>query len=134
MDAQTLAIIISQSGETADTLAGLREAKIKGATTLAMVNVVGSSIAREADEVMYTYAGPEICVASTKAYVTQLIGLYLLGLYVAQQENKLGPGVVAAYVEQLQHLPEQVAEILADTSAIQEPSPKSCLTRRRSSF
>ena len=120
VDAQTLAIIISQSGETADTLAGLREAKIKGATTLALVNVVGSSIAREADEVIYTYAGPEICVASTKAYVTQLIGLYLLGLYVAQQENKLGPGVVAAYVEQLQKLPEQVAEILADTSAIQD--------------
>ena len=72
VDAQTLAIIISQSGETADTLAALREAKIKGATTLALVNVVGSSIAREADEVLYTYAGPEICVASTKAYVTQL--------------------------------------------------------------
>ena len=119
VDAQTLAIIISQSGETADTLAALREAKIKGATTLALVNVVGSSIAREADEVLYTYAGPEICVASTKAYVTQLIGLYLLGLYIAQEENKLGPGVVAAYVEQLQRLPEQVAEILADTSAIQ---------------
>ena len=115
VDAQTLAIIISQSGETADTLAALREAKIKGATTLALVNVVGSSIAREADEVIYTYAGPEICVASTKAYVTQLIGLYLLGLYIAQEENKLGPGVVAAYVEQLQRLPEQVAEILADT-------------------
>ncbi len=120
VDAQTLAIIISQSGETADTLAGLREAKIKGATTLALVNVVGSSIAREADEVIYTYAGPEICVASTKAYVTQLIGLYLLGLYVAQQENKLGPGVVAAYVEQLQKLPEQVTTILADTSVIQD--------------
>ena len=119
VDAHTLAIIISQSGETADTLAGLREAKIKGATTLALVNVVGSSIAREADEVIYTYAGPEICVASTKAYVTQLIGLYLLGLYIAQEENKLGPGVVADYVEQLQKLPEQVSEILADTSAIQ---------------
>jgi glucosamine--fructose-6-phosphate aminotransferase (isomerizing) len=119
VDSQTLAIIISQSGETADTLAALREAKIKGATTLAVVNVVGSSIAREADEVLYTYAGPEISVASTKAYVTQLIGLYLLGLYIAQEENKLGPGVVAAYVEQLQNLPEQVAEILADTTAVQ---------------
>jgi glucosamine--fructose-6-phosphate aminotransferase (isomerizing) len=119
VDAQTLAIIISQSGETADTLAALREAKIKGATTLALVNVVGSSIAREADEVLYTYAGPEICVASTKAYITQLIGLYLLGLYIAQEENKLGPGVVAAYVEQLQRLPEQVSEILADTSIVQ---------------
>lgn len=119
VDSQTLAIIISQSGETADTLAALREAKIKGATTLAVVNVVGSSIAREADEVLYTYAGPEISVCSTKAYVTQLIGLYLLGLFIAQEENKLGPGVVAAYVEQLQSLPEQVAEILADTSAIE---------------
>ena len=119
VDSQTLAIIISQSGETADTLAALREAKIKGATTLAVVNVVGSSIAREADEVLYTYAGPEISVASTKAYVTQLIGLYLLGLFIAQEENKLGPGVVAAYVEQLQNLPEQVAEILADTSTVQ---------------
>lgn len=118
VDARTLAIIISQSGETADTLAALREAKIKGATTLAVVNVVGSSIAREADEVIYTYAGPEISVASTKAYVTQLIALYLIGLYIAEQENKLGPGVVAAYVEQLKALPDQVAEILADTDPI----------------
>ncbi len=119
VDSRTLAIVISQSGETADTLAALREAKIKGATTLALVNVVGSSIAREADEVIYTYAGPEICVASTKAYVTQLIGLYLLGLYIAQEENKLGPGVVADYAEDLLKLPAQVAEILADTSEIQ---------------
>ncbi len=120
VDSRTLAIIISQSGETADTLAGLREAKIKGATTLALVNVVGSSIAREADEVIYTYAGPEISVASTKAYVTQLVGLYLIGLYIAQEENKLGPGLVADYVEQLLRLPEQVETILADTTAIQE--------------
>ena len=89
VDQHTLAIIISQSGETADTLAALREAKVKGATTLAIVNVVGSSIAREADEVIYTYAGLEISVASTKAYVSQLIALYLIGLYIAQQENKL---------------------------------------------
>ncbi len=119
VDGHTLAIIISQSGETADTLAALREAKIKGATTLALVNVVGSSIAREADEVIYTYAGPEISVASTKAYVSQLIGLYLIGLFIAEQENKLGPGVVAAYVEQLQALPEQVAQMLADTKPIE---------------
>jgi len=120
VDQHTLAIIISQSGETADTLAALREAKIKGATTLAIVNIVGSSIAREADEVIYTYAGPEISVASTKAYITQLIALYLIGLYIAQQENKLGPTVVADYVEQLKALPEQVEEILADTSHIQQ--------------
>ena len=118
VDTHTLAIIISQSGETADTLAALREAKVKGATTLALVNVVGSSIAREADEVIYTYAGPEISVASTKAYITQLIGLYLLGLFIAQEENRLGPSVVADYVEQLQRLPEQVAQILQDTSEI----------------
>ena len=119
VDQHTLAIIISQSGETADTLAALREAKIKGATTLAIVNVVGSSIAREADEVIYTYAGPEISVASTKAYITQLIALYLVGLYIAQQENKLGPTVVSNYVEHLKRLPDQVDEILRDTSHIQ---------------
>lgn len=120
VDQHTLAIIISQSGETADTLAALREAKIKGATTLAIVNVVGSSISREADEVIYTYAGPEISVASTKAYVTQLVALYLVGLYIAQQENKLGPSVVSDYVEQLKRLPDQVEEILSDTTAIQK--------------
>lgn len=120
VDQHTLTIIISQSGETADTLAALREAKGKGATTLAVVNVVGSSIAREADEVIYTYAGPEISVASTKAYVTQLIALYLIGLYIAQLENKLGPEVVAGYVEQLKALPDQVAEVLADAEPLAE--------------
>ena len=120
VDQHTLAIIISQSGETADTLAALREAKVKGATTLAIVNVVGSSIAREADEVIYTYAGLEISVASTKAYVSQLIALYLVGLYIAQQENKLDRSVVAAYVEQLRALPGQVAQILDGADAIAE--------------
>lgn len=115
----TLCLIISQSGETADTLAALREAKVKGATTLAIVNVVGSSIAREADDVLYTYAGPEISVASTKAYSTQLIALYLIGLLIAQEENKLGPGVVAADVEALLSLPDKVAHILSDTSGIE---------------
>jgi glucosamine--fructose-6-phosphate aminotransferase (isomerizing) len=120
VDQHTLAIIISQSGETADTLAALREAKIKGAATIAIVNVVGSSIAREADEVVYTYAGPEISVASTKAYVTQLIALYMLGLHIAQHENKLGPTVVADYVEHLKKLPDQVAEILKQDGKIAE--------------
>ena len=119
VDQHTLAIIISQSGETADTLAALREAKIKGATTLAVVNVVGSSIAREADEVVYTYAGPEISVASTKAYVTQLVALYLIGLFIAQQENRLDASVVADHVAQLQALPAQVESILADTTALE---------------
>jgi glucosamine--fructose-6-phosphate aminotransferase (isomerizing) len=120
VDSKTLAIIISQSGETADTLAALREAKAKGATTLAIVNVVGSSIAREADEVLYTYAGPEICVASTKAYVTQLVALYLFGLYVAQRENKLSPDIVAAYVEDLLSIPDQLVTVLEDTKAIED--------------
>ncbi len=119
VDGRTLAIVISQSGETADTLAALREAKVKGATTLAVVNVVGSSIAREADEVVYTVAGPEISVASTKAYVTQLVALYLIGLYLAQCDNKLGPGVVADYVAQLTALPAQVKTILDDTTPIE---------------
>jgi glucosamine--fructose-6-phosphate aminotransferase (isomerizing) len=120
VDQHTLAIVISQSGETADTLAALREAKIKGATTLAIVNVVSSSIAREADEVIYTYAGLEISVASTKAYVSQLIALYLVGLYIAQRENKLDRSVVAAYVEQLRALPGQVSEVLTQEKAIAE--------------
>ena len=117
VDQHTLAIIISQSGETADTLAALREARVHGATTLALVNVVGSSIAREADDVVYTYAGQEVCVASTKAYVTQVVALYLIALYLAQHDNKLGPQVVANYVEQLQSLPNLVAAILKDTES-----------------
>ncbi|MGO8671662.1 MAG: glutamine--fructose-6-phosphate transaminase (isomerizing) [Capsulimonadaceae bacterium] len=120
VDKHTLAIIVSQSGETADTLAALREAKVKGATTLAVVNVVGSSIAREADEVIYTQAGPEISVCSTKAYITQLIVLYLIGLYIAQEENRLGPTVVAGYVEKLKELPDQVAQILTQSGSIAE--------------
>lgn len=116
VDQHTLAIIISQSGETADTLAALREAKVRGAKTLALVNVVGSSIAREADVVVYTYAGLEVSVASTKAYVTQVIALYLIGLYLAQQENKLGPSVVAEYVLHLKALPSLAAQILRDTT------------------
>ena len=119
IDQKTLAIIISQSGETADTLAALREAKIHGAKTLAVVNVVGSSIAREADEVIYTYAGQEISVASTKAYVTQIIALYLITLFLAQHDNKLGPAVVADYVACLQDLPQHVSTILSDTTQIE---------------
>ena len=82
------------------------------------MNVVGSSIAREADEVIYTYAGPEISVASTKAYVTQLVALYLVGLFIAQQEDKLDASVVAESVAHLRALPAQVETILADTEPI----------------
>ncbi len=119
IDRRTLAIIISQSGETADTLAALREAKARGAVTLAVVNVVGSSIAREADHVIYTHAGPEIGVASTKAYVTQLVALYLLGLYAAQAENRLSPDIVAAHIVDLKHIPAKMSQMLDDTSEIE---------------
>ncbi len=128
VDSKTLVIIISQSGETADTLAALREAKLKGATTLAIVNVVGSSIAREADEVLYTYAGPEICVASTKAYMTMLIVLYLFGLYIAQEENRMSADIVAAYIADLTEIPRKMAAYLKDTSALQELSYKLATT------
>ncbi|MCK9911262.1 SIS domain-containing protein, partial [Microbacteriaceae bacterium K1510] len=80
----TLMIVISQSGETADTLAALREAKKSGVTVMAVTNVVGSSVAREADEVIFTWAGPEVAVASTKAYTCQVVALYLFALYLAQ--------------------------------------------------
>jgi glucosamine--fructose-6-phosphate aminotransferase (isomerizing) len=119
IDRRTLAIIISQSGETADTLAALREAKARGAVTLAIVNVIGSSIAREAEYVVYTHAGPEICVCSTKAYLTQLVVLYLLGLYAAQAENRLSEDIVTAHIADLKEIPAKMATILADTSEIQ---------------
>ena len=88
VDEQTLAIFVSQSGETADTLAALRLAKEKGATTIAIANVLGSTISRDANYVLYTCAGPEIAVASTKAYTTQLVLLILLAYYIAQELGK----------------------------------------------
>lgn len=112
MDERTLTIVISQSGETADTLAGLREAKRKGSRVLAITNVVGSSVAREADKVVYTWAGPEIAVASTKAYMTQLVALYLLGLHLGQRLGTIAPEDSRKIVEALKRLPEQVKEVL----------------------
>lgn len=107
-----LCIIISQSGETADTLAALREAKKQGTKVLSIVNVVGSSIARESDDVLYTWAGPEIAVATTKGYTTQLSVLYLLALYFAKVRGVLEESRYAAYLEELKTLPERTAEIL----------------------
>jgi glutamine---fructose-6-phosphate transaminase (isomerizing) len=117
VDAETLVVLISQSGETADTLAAMREAKAKGATTLAIVNVVGSTLAREADAVLLTQAGPEIGVASTKAYLAQLTALTLLGLYLAQSgDSEQTTEVIAAqrkgYVEALRALPAQLEACL----------------------
>lgn len=112
LDERTLVVVISQSGETADTLAALREAKRKGARVLAVTNVVGSSISREADDVLYTWAGPEIAVASTKAYTTQLICMYLLGLYLAQVRRTLSEEEIATMITHLRQLPQQVQMIL----------------------
>lgn len=112
IDEGTLAVIISQSGETADTLAGLREAKDKGAHVLAITNVVGSSVDREADSVLYTYAGPEIAVASTKACTTQIMVMYLLALKLAEARGTLDNAQRAHYIDGLQRLPEQAKELL----------------------
>ncbi len=110
----TLVLIISQSGETADTLAALREAKARGARTLAIVNVVGSSIAKLADDVIYTWAGPEIAVATTKAYSTQLAVVDLLALYISQCLGTLPAERYDQLYRQLQSLPEMVEKVLAD--------------------
>ncbi|HZT42918.1 MAG TPA: glutamine--fructose-6-phosphate transaminase (isomerizing) [Chthonomonadaceae bacterium] len=109
VDEETLVILISQSGETADTLAAMREAKARGATTLAIVNVVGSTLARDADAVLLTQAGPEIGVASTKAYLAQLTALSLLGLYLARIGDISVPD---GYPEALRQLPELIERCL----------------------
>ncbi len=113
VDDRTLFIAISQSGETLDTLAALREAKAKGARILSVVNVVGSSVARESDDVFYTWAGPEIAVASTKAYTTQLICMYLIALYMGRTKGVLSDGEYDRMMGELKALPEKVAEILS---------------------
>ncbi|WP_334136772.1 glutamine--fructose-6-phosphate transaminase (isomerizing) [Muricomes intestini] len=116
----TLVIIISQSGETADSLAALREAKGKGAKVLGIVNVVGSSIAREADNVMYTWAGPEIAVATTKAYSCQLVALYLLAMKFARVREKITAEELKSYIEDLKRIPDQVELLLNNKNKIQK--------------
>ncbi len=108
----TLTVIISQSGETADSLAALREAKRQGAKVLGIINVVGSSIAREADNVMYTWAGPEIAVATTKAYSTQLAALYLLAMHFAKVRKTLTEEKFNTLLHELCQLPDQIQQIL----------------------
>lgn len=115
-----LVLIISQSGETADSLAALREAKLRGASTLGIVNVVGSSIAREADRVMYTWAGPEIAVATTKAYSAQLIAQYLLAIKFAQVRGAVSEAEVAELITDLKRLPEQIEMLLSNKERIQK--------------
>ena len=119
LDKNGLVIVVSQSGETADSLAALREAKEYGVKTLAIVNVIGSSIAREADHVFYTMAGPEIAVATTKAYSTQLIAVYCLALQFALVRKKLSEEKCAALIAELQSLPGKMEKILEDKERIQ---------------
>ena len=118
VDEHTLFIAISQSGETLDTLAALREAKRKGARVLSVVNVVGSSVARESDDVFYTWAGPEIAVASTKAYTTQLICMYLIGLYMGSTRGTVEKEFYDRILGELKQLPEKVEKILDQENRI----------------
>jgi glucosamine--fructose-6-phosphate aminotransferase (isomerizing) len=115
----TLLIAVSQSGETADTLAAMREAKLCGAHVMAITNVVGSSAAREADDVLFTWAGPEISVASTKAYTSQLVALYMLALYLSQSLNTLDAMTRVELLSMMEQLPAQVESILEDTRRVQ---------------
>ena len=118
VDESTLVIVISQSGETLDSMAALREARSLGAHVLSIVNVVGSSIARESDDVIYTWAGPEIAVATTKAYSTQLAVLDMLGLYFAEMLGRVEEDEYAAIVAELQALPGKMEEVLSSTEKI----------------
>ena len=119
VDQNTLFIAISQSGETLDTLAALREAKRKGARVLSVVNVVGSSVTRESDDVFYTWAGPEIAVASTKAYTTQLVSMYLIALHMAMTKGTLSKEEYSKIITELEALPEKVQRILDNQQTIQ---------------
>ena len=118
IDDSTLTIVVSQSGETIDTLAALKEAKRLGSKTMAVTNVVGSSIAREADQVVYTCAGPEIAVASTKAYTTQLIVMFLLGAYMAGLRETVDTERMTQLLTQLKNIPSQISETLEDVEPI----------------
>lgn len=115
----TLAIVVSQSGETADTLAALREARNQGLPVMGIVNVVGSSIAREADYVFYTWAGPEIAVATTKAYSAQLAAVYVLAIYFGRVRGKLDDGTYQGMIEELLLLPDKISRILEEKERIQ---------------
>ena len=119
LDPDGLVIVISQSGETADSIAALRLAKDKGLKTLGIVNVVGSSIAREADNVFYTLAGPEISVATTKAYSTQLIAAYCLVIQFARVRGEIADDVYSTYLEELKTIPDKIGKILEDKERIQ---------------
>lgn len=121
---RTLMIVISQSGETADTLAALREAKKRNARIIAITNVVGSSVSREAQDVLYTWAGPEIAVASTKAYVTQLIAVYMIALFLAEHKGTTTPETIEAIKEEMMTLPEKAEKVLEHKEVLQKFASK----------
>jgi glucosamine--fructose-6-phosphate aminotransferase (isomerizing) len=121
---KTLFISVTQSGETLDTLAALREAKERGARILSIVNVVGSSVARESDDVFYTWAGPEIAVASTKAYTTQLMCLYLLAIYMGRTKGEISDKDYALYIEELSSMPQRLETILEKEESIEKIAKK----------
>ncbi|MCL2576096.1 MAG: glutamine--fructose-6-phosphate transaminase (isomerizing) [Defluviitaleaceae bacterium] len=120
VDDKTLVIVVSQSGETADTIGAMREAKKRGATTFAIVNVIGSAIAREADYTAYTAAGPEIAVASTKAFSAQLVLLYILAIRFAQKLGTIDDAKTAELIAEINNLPEKATEVLDHTDYIQK--------------
>src|SRR3954470_283618 len=122
LDEQTLLLVISQSGETADTIAALREAKEHGSKVLAICNVQGSMIMREADGTILTHAGPEIGVASTKAFTSQMIALYLFGLYLGQLRNVLSPDEARHHAQQLAELPVKIEHLLNESDDVEELS------------
>lgn len=122
-------IVVSQSGETADTLAAMRLAQSKGARVLGVVNAVGSSIAREADDVLYTLAGPEIAVASTKAFSAQVVAMYLLTLHIAQELNKISPEEFAEIKAALEELPSLVNNILTKAAPAIENLHRNIFTK-----
>ena len=124
IDEKTLCIYISQSGETADTIAALKLSKMKGAKTLAVTNVIGSSITREADYSIYTHAGPEIAVASTKAYTSQVVLLNILGMYFAEKIERVEKQVINSLKQDILKLPSQIEEILKDTNQVKDFAKK----------
>ena len=134
VDEHTLLIVVSQSGETSDTLAALREGKRLGAQTIAITNTVGSSIARDSDKVLYTWAGPEIAVASTKAYTTQAVLLFLFSLYLARRLDKVSAVEEKALITELNKLPELITEVLKSEDACREFVEKRCKTTEHTFF
>ena len=124
VDEHSLVILVSQSGETADTLAVLRDSKAKGAKILAITNVVGSSISREADEVFYTWAGPEIAVASTKAYTTQITSLYMIALNFALEKGTINREEYLETIEKMKKLPEKIQNVIDNQDKIKEIAEK----------